>query len=188
MPGIFPTGRRDDRSLMSSLIAWRVPSYESRKQSLARAHAHTASMNTRKAVMNYTSSQPKNLGPRVPHHMIQVYIILRGGSIPPQPFDTNTRGIECNMTYSITCCTLESRTDILLRIAHTMDINILTQSKQNHEVLLCLHKAVWALFLDTHLDFHTSGLYMLSLTFVFFFSFLQGETENKPSEREAEPQ
>lgn len=48
MPGIFPTGRRDDRSLMSSLIAGRVPSYESHSiLTNTHTHIHTAVMNYR---------------------------------------------------------------------------------------------------------------------------------------------
>lgn len=52
MPGIFPTGRRGDSSLMSSLIAGRLPSYESHNHcyTRARAHAHTSA---HIAVMNY---------------------------------------------------------------------------------------------------------------------------------------
>lgn len=38
MPGIFPTGRQDDRSLMSSLLAGWVLSYESQN---AQAHMNT---------------------------------------------------------------------------------------------------------------------------------------------------
>ena len=185
MPGIFPTGRRDDRSLMSSLIAWRVPSYESRKQS--HTHAHT-SMSARKAVMNYKSSQPKNLGPRTSSHDTSVHhFAWRIDSSTAIWHKYTWNRMQHDIFHHLLYPWIP--THILLRIAHTMDINILTQSKQSREVLLCLYKAVRALFLDAHWDFYTSGLYMLSLTFFFFFFSLPHRgTENKPSQRETRPQ
>lgn len=105
MPGIFPTRRRDDRSLMSSLIAAWLPSYESHQQSLTQSHTHS---HERSYCSNeLQGSRPKTLA-CVPRHMINTYIIWCTGSIPVKPFDTNTHKIECYVTYSITSCTLKS--------------------------------------------------------------------------------
>lgn len=56
MPGIFPTGRWDDRSLMSSLIARRVSSYESH---IAFSHIYTHSYEHSHSCNELQGSQPK---------------------------------------------------------------------------------------------------------------------------------
>ncbi len=142
MPGIFPTGRRDDRSLMSSLIAGRVPSYESHKQSYTHTHAHTHTrMNAHIAVMNYRALSLKPW-PCTSSHDTRIHHFAH-------EIDSST-AIGHKYTWNRMLHDIFHQlpypwipTDILQRIAHTMDINILTQCKQNHEVQLCLLRAFW---------------------------------------------
>jgi len=118
-----------------------LSSYESH------THRHTHSC-TRTAVMNYRARSLKTLARRTSPHGERVHHV---GSIPPPPFDTNTRGIERPVTRIVGRRILEARPTSSGGFARTTDGDKLEQNpSKTARRCFVFRRFIWCCNLITH--------------------------------------